>query len=194
MENAGYQVADFVRRFHPGSRVAVYAGVGNNGGDAVAAARRLHGWGFDVEVVPASREMEGPPAEEMRILESLDVPVVDGPVEGPDLVVDGLIGYGLDGEPRPPFDRLIREVNDHGAETVSIDVPSGVDADTGEAVEPHVEADSTVTLGLPKTGLEGCGSAGEVWLADIGIPSQVYREVGVSGPKMFLESSLTRVQ
>ncbi|MDY6774186.1 MAG: NAD(P)H-hydrate epimerase, partial [Candidatus Nanohaloarchaea archaeon] len=153
MENAGYQVAEFVRQELDAREVQVCAGPGNNGGDGLVAARRLHLWGFDVSLVLASEGGEGLAADELERLEGLEVPVLEEMGE-PDIVIDALIGYSLDGDPRPPFDRLIGEMNSSSATVVSVDIPSGVDADTGEERQPHVEADYTVTLALPFKGLE----------------------------------------
>ncbi|MDY6768780.1 MAG: NAD(P)H-hydrate epimerase [Candidatus Nanohaloarchaea archaeon] len=75
MRNAGYQVADFIRQEPDPGTVHVYAGTGNNGGDGLVAVRRLHLWGYDVSVVLASRDLDGIRAEELDILEMLDVPV-----------------------------------------------------------------------------------------------------------------------
>lgn len=190
MENAGYQVADLVRAEFDGS-VAVYAGGGNNGGDGLVAARRLHGWGFDVAVVPATREMDGPAGEALRTLERLDVPLHDDPVEA-DVAVDALLGLGLDGPPRDPFDGLVAAA-DTAARVVAVDVPTGVDADTGEAYDPHVDADVTLTLALPKTGLWECDACGDLYLADIGMPPAALRDIGVEPPRLFADRSRVRL-
>ncbi|MFB6294819.1 MAG: NAD(P)H-hydrate epimerase [Candidatus Nanohaloarchaea archaeon] len=193
MENAGYQVADFVRQVLDAETVHVYAGTGNNGGDALVAARRLHLWGYDVSVVLASCNLDGIRAEEHDILETLDIAIQDDPGGEADVVIDGLIGYNLDGAPRPPFDSLIAGINASDATVVSIDVPSGVDADTGEGMQPHVDADHTVTLALPFDGLDGYDAAGTVWAADISVPPAVYRRFGVDASTLFSEGSLVNV-
>ena len=94
-----------------------------------------------------------------------------------DIVVDALIGYGLTGPVREPAESLIRAVNRHGAPVVSLDVPSGVDATTGETLGDAVEPDRTVTLALPKTGLRN--RVEPVFLADIGIPRAVYERLDI---------------
>lgn len=192
MENAGYQVADLVRAEF-GGRVAVYAGPGNNGGDGLVAARRLHGWGFDVAVVLATREMDGPAGEALATLERLDVPLHDpGEEVEADVAVDALLGLGLDGPPREPFDRLVAAVNS-ADRVVAVDVPTGVDADTGEVYEPHVDADATVTLALPKQGLLDCPPCGDLHLADIGVPPAALRDLGIDPPRPFADRSRVRL-
>lgn len=191
MENAGYQIAEFIRSEIDPEGIAVYAGKGNNGGDALAAARRLHLWDYNVEVVLATRELDGIRKEELEILEELGVEVnVESAGKSYSVALEGLIGYNLNGEPRPPFDSMIEEVNQYDT-VVSIDLPTGVDADTGEKSSPVVEADYTVTLAMPKKGMNNENS-GEIWVADISIPPEAYREFGFSGD-IFEESSLVRL-
>lgn len=177
MENAGYQIAEFIRSEIDPEGITVYAGKGNNGGDALAAARRLHLWGYKVEVVLATRELDGIRKEELEILEELGVETSTGSAENNySVALEGLIGYNLKGDPRPPFDSMIEEINQH-EKVVSIDIPTGVDADTGEKANPVVEADYTVTLAMPKNGMTRENS-GEIWVADISIPPKAYEEFG----------------
>jgi NAD(P)H-hydrate epimerase len=191
MENAGYQIAEFIRsEIDPGG-VAVYAGKGNNGGDALAAARRLHLWGYSVEVVLATRELDGIRREELEILEELGVDInMEKAEKNYSVALEGLIGYNLNGDPRPPFDSMIQEINQQ-EKVISIDIPTGVDADTGEKSSPAVEADYTVTLAMPKKGMDEWNS-GEIWVADISIPPEAYKEFGFSGD-MFGRSSLVEL-
>lgn len=187
MENAGYQVAEFLRRFND-KKIVFYAGKGNNGGDALVAARRLALWSFDIEVV-APFKLKDRPAEEKEILEALGVKIRSEPVDA-DIAVDGLIGYNLEGPPRKPFPELIDAIN--SAETVvAIDVPTGVDANTGEKFSPHVQPDHTVTLAMPKTGIRE-ENAGEIWVADISVPPEAYRAFDVEPPS-FKNRSLVKL-
>lgn len=180
MENAGYQIAEFIRKELDSEGITVYAGKGNNGGDALVAARRLHLWGFNVEVLLASRELDGIRQEELDILEELGIDInLETAENNFSVALEGLIGYNLTGEPRPPFDSIIEEVN-HYDTIVSIDIPIGIDPDTGGATTPAVEPDYTVTLAAPFKGMNS-GNSGEIWVADISIPREAYREVGITG-------------
>ncbi len=191
MENAGYQLADFIRRkFGPDDSITVSVGKGNNGGDGLAAARRLHLWGFDVSVNLATRELDGIRREELEILEGLGVEVKVQEFSGADVVLDAMIGYNLEGELRPPFDSMVEDINSSGAEIVSIDIPSGVNPDTGEMVGEAVDPDHVVTLALPKQGLRQVDA--EIWIADISIPPEVYERFGVDVSGLFTEDSLVR--
>jgi NAD(P)H-hydrate epimerase len=182
MEAAGWQVA----RHCPG-RTAVLCGRGGNGGDGLAAARHLHRWGRLAAVACTDPDgLRGPAADEAQALRALGVPIAAEPdLGGADLVLDALLGTGIS---RPAGGRTadwIEAVNAAGRRVVAVDVPSGLDADTGEAAGPCVRADVTVTLGLPKPGLlaaAGPAHAGEVWVADIGIPFEALAAAGVSVP------------
>jgi NAD(P)H-hydrate epimerase len=184
MEAAGWQVARHCR-----GRTYVLCGRGNNGGDGLAAARHLHRWGRLAGVAcldPAA--LGGPAAEQARALRALGVPIADEPPAGlgdTTLIVDALLGTGLS---RPPAGRVaswIEMVNGSGRRVVAVDVPSGLDADTGVAAGPCTRATVTVTLGLPKPGLvtaDGPAHAGEVWVADIGVPVEAYATIGLTLP------------
>src|SRR5581483_9967537 len=134
MERAGRAVAELVLRDFAGSRkVTVLAGGGHNGGDARIAGGLLEESGRDVHVVDAK---------------------ADEPELGsPDVVVDGIFGTGFSGEPRSEAAALIERVNALGAPVVAVDVPSGVDASTGEVSGACVEAAATVTFHGEKVGL-----------------------------------------
>ncbi len=180
MENAGLQIAEFLRNEFEEESFTFYVGKGNNGGDALVAARRMHLWGYDVEVVLASEELDGIREGELEILKDLDVEInlesseTDHPV-----AVEGLIGYNLKGDPRPPFDSMIDEINSYET-PVSIDIASGLDADTGGRAEPCVRPDFTVTLAAPFEGMSEENS-GEVFVADIGVPPEAFEEFGFTG-------------
>ncbi len=207
MENAGRHLAHLVRmRFMEGdvggSTVTVLAGRGGNGGGAVAAARRIHLWGGQVRIVCLGppRDLEGATARQFRIVRELGIEVIDGePPDGAtEVVIDGLIGYSLRGDPRGRAADLIRWANAQPAPVVALDVPSGFDASSGTAREPVVSAASTLTLALPKTGmLEPMhkGVVGEVYLGDIGVPGEVYaRATGGAVPRsIFSRSDILRL-
>lgn len=114
------------------------------------------------------------------------------------LVVDGLIGYSLQGAPRGAAAALIRAANASGAPVLSLDVPSGIDATTGEAYEPTVRATATMTLALPKIGLgaaEARRYVGELYLADISVPPALYRRspLGLEAGHIFAPDDVVRL-
>lgn len=174
MEAAGWQIARFV-----GQRAAVVCGVGNNAGDGLAAARHLHRWGRLATVccVDASR-LRGAAARELDALRKVGVEVAGDLVLGDaEVVVDAIFGTGLGRAPEGRFAEWIEAINASGKPVISVDVPSGLDSDTGVAYAPCIRANVTITLGLPKPGLQG-----RVLVADIGVPFEAYAAVGVAVP------------
>jgi hydroxyethylthiazole kinase-like uncharacterized protein yjeF len=184
MEAAGWQVARHCR-----GRAYVVCGKGNNGGDGLAAARHLHRWGRLAGVACTDLAgLTGPAAEQARALTALGVPVAPSPAPGFEdakLVVDAILGTGLSRAPQGRAAEWIEAIEESGRRVVSVDVPSGLDADTGTVPGACLTASLTVTLGLPKPGLlvgDGPARAGEVWVADIGIPSEAYASLGIEVP------------
>jgi NAD(P)H-hydrate epimerase len=183
MEAAGWQVA----RFCPAATTVV-CGVGNNAGDGMAAARHLHRWGKLGRVccVDAAR-LQGAAAQELVALRRIGIEVSsDLRLDGAQAVVDALFGTGLSRPPAALFAKWIEAINSSQLRVISVDVPSGLDADSGVAYAPCVQAHTTVTLGLPKPGLlagDGPRLAGDVWVADIGVPFEAYAMVGAKVPQ-----------
>jgi len=182
MEAAGWQVARRCRE-----RAYVVCGRGNNGGDGLAAARHLHRWGRLAGVACTDAgALAGPAAEQAAALRALGVRIAAEPeLADAAVVVDALLGTGLS---RPAEGRMaawIAAINGCGRPVTAVDVPSGLDADTGRAPGACVRAAVTVTLGLAKPGLlaaDGPAHAGEVWVADIGVPNEAYAAIGVAVP------------
>ena len=204
MENAGLQLAEIVRRQlgEPlaGRRVALLAGSGNNGGGGLTAARRLSAWGAGVRVVlsgpPAA--LRGPPAKQLAVLTKIGVPIEQfaGGLPDHELLIDAIIGYSLQGAPRGAASEMIQACNRSPAPAVSLDVPSGVDVDSGQAAAVAVNAAATVTLALPKIGLLQSGErlyVGQLYLADIGVPPGLYSELGLDVPQLFDRGPLTLI-
>lgn len=189
MENAGRSLACLCRsRFLQGDprgkRVLVLAGRGGNGGGGLVCARHAHNWGADVVVKVTARAsaLSDASRHQLDILQvmGVQVEVATQEMEFPagDLVVDALVGYGLRGVPTGATASLIRAANASGFPVVSLDVPSGVDSTTGSVHDPAIRATATMTLALPKKGLRSKDArdyVGELYLADIGIPSQLYK-------------------
>ncbi|MGG1940018.1 NAD(P)H-hydrate dehydratase [Paenibacillus polymyxa] len=167
----------------------ILVGKGNNGGDGLVAARHLTDAGLRVTVVYAEppATLRGEAAAQRDIIAALDIPVIlygrdNLDLRGASGIVDALLGTGTQGPPREPYASLIREANASGAPIVSVDVPSGLDADTGALHEPCIHARVTVCLAYLKCGLAqypGTGNAGDVVVRYIGIPPGLARERGV---------------
>ena len=179
MERAGEGLADLVLSLESRGRVAVVCGKGNNGGDGLVCARLLRQKGLecDVLLLTAPEELSGDARTNLERL------VGPGPVEfapealrGAAVIVDAILGTGFSGPPRDPAVGAIRAINEGGdrAAVVACDVPSGVDASTGEVAGEAVVARATATFNAAKPGLwisPGKQHAGEVTVVDIGIPA-----------------------
>lgn len=205
MENAGRNFAELARHQMGGTvkghSVVVLCGSGNNGGGGMTAARHLHNWGADVVVALTKSvdEFRGIPAHQLDILQRMKIPILE-PASLPstvELILDAIIGYNLSGSPRGTAADLIRWANKQGVPILSLDTPSGLDVTSGLAHDPTIHATATLTLALPKQGLLNPQSAmyvGELYLADISVPSELYAKMGVTVPPLFAEQNIIRIE
>ena len=208
MENAGRQVVAAMESFFQDlaeRRVAVISGKGNNGGDGFVVARTLQQRGIDVSVFVVGKvaDIKGDARINIEILGRLGITVVEIGDEGQwelhfseisdhDLIVDALFGTGLKSALSGIYETVIADINGSGIPVVSIDMPSGMSADTHDLIGDCVDATVTVTLGAPKLPLilpPAEEKSGEVVIADIGIPAGIID--ALDGPRVEL---LTRDQ
>ena len=159
------------------------------------AARHLANRGAAVSVVPSSADHEMSPAaaHQLDIARRMGLDVTADPSPAK-LVVDALIGYSLHGDPVGRVAELIEWANAANAPVLALDVPSGLDATTGGAANPSVAATATLTLALPKLGLLSAQQVGELYLADISVPSVVYKRMGILVPNLFTEDGLIELR
>lgn len=201
MEKAGSAVAEvascYTSEIFPD--VALLIGKGNNGGGALVASRYLANKGARLQVILAAPEDElgsvpkkqlevlrgchpGTPVHDMSMISSDNLP----PMPDCDLIIDGLIGYNIEGDPREPISTLINLANGAEVPTISVDLPSGMHPDTGEPAGPTVLSAATVTLAAPKKGFQNPNAhqyLGEMYMADIGIcPSLITK---IIEPELF---------
>lgn len=183
MENAGRNLARLVLDLASPKSVAVAAGSGGNGGGGLVAARHLANAGVEVMVTttrPRS-ELQGAAAHQLDILRRMGVEV-DDEIGDAAVIVDAVIGYSLKGAPGGRSRHLIEAINARDATVVSLDVPSGLDASTGEKPGIAVKADATLTLALPKIGMRHAPTVGDLYLADISVPRSVSAAFGSPSP------------
>ncbi|MDD4168756.1 MAG: NAD(P)H-hydrate dehydratase [Desulfotomaculaceae bacterium] len=189
MENAGRQVVEVIRQVLGNVRgkvVTVFVGKGNNGGDGFVIARHLSNMGAEVKVLALAdvKEIKGDAAVNLEIWQKMGQGVyslhqIDGinivrlVLMNTDLIVDAIYGTGFHGKMRERVGRIVEVLNGSGKPIVAVDIPSGLEADTGRAHGPCIQAAHTVTFALPKLGLilePGADYAGELHVADISIP------------------------
>ncbi|KAF5431364.1 NAD(P)H-hydrate epimerase [Candidatus Methanophagaceae archaeon] len=204
MENAGANIADEIRKrftakgngYAEHVKVTILAGKGNNGGDAFAAARHLHR-GYDVKIILIGRSKDLRTEETSRnwqilkdsghdlteITDSSELKAEKTVFDSSDVLIDAILGTGVKGAIREPEATAIDLINGAKAFVVAVDVPSGLDPDTGEA-ETAVRANLTVTFHRAKKGLLNSDSVGELVVADIGIPDGMARLTGPGDVRM----------
>ena len=191
MENAGRNVAtEIASRFSREQKIAIFCGLGGNGGDGFVAARHLLSQGFKVAVVLAGKGADirheaalknwyalQPLRASIQIQEVTDssaIPLVDAPI-----VVDALLGTGTKGKLKPPMTQIVEYVNMLNAFKIAVDVPTGIDSDTGEVLGNAVKANVTITFHKAKTGLYYAKKyVGELIVKDIGLPEELEQFAG----------------
>jgi NAD(P)H-hydrate epimerase len=192
MENAGRGAAELLIRLGVSGRVVICAGRGNNGGDGFVIARHLENQGVDVRVLlfADSQKLEGDAATNFRILRAAQTPVFEyqsatkldtwaADILSAAWIVDALLGTGMQGAVREPTATVIHHINNAGVPVLAVDLPSGLDCDTGQPLGVCVRATHTATFVARKLGFDAPGAqqfTGEVHVVDIGVPqSQLSR-------------------
>jgi len=205
MENAGRSFAELARRHLrgalSGSSVVILCGSGNNGGGGMTAARRLHNWGANITVAltKSKEDLRGIPALQLDILKRMKIPIIEPNSPLPltcDLILDAIIGYSLSGPPSGVAKDFIHWANMQNAPILALDTPSGLDVTNGMAHEPTIRAAATLTLALPKQGLllpAAKEFVGDLYLADISVPPEIYTLMGIPVPKLFEREDIIRI-
>ncbi len=183
MERAGLAVAARLQELNSTRKVVVLAGSGNNGGDGLVAGRELFNRGWHVQVFMLAKDDKLSPdcLAQLRIVRKMGLAVeFRSKIESKDLhsavVIDAILGTGLNKPVRPPVSGIIRFLNSSSVPVVSVDIPSGISSDNGRIMGEAVMADATVTFGLPKIGHylhPGAGNAGRLFIEDIGFPREL---------------------
>ncbi len=186
----------------------VLVGKGNNGGGGLVAARHLANAWAQVTVALAAEpdELSEVPGRQLGTLQRMGIDGSDRSTSlaelsallaDTDLVLDALVGYSLSGAPREPVASFIRAANATSAPRLSLDIPSGLEGDSGIPQEPCFRANTTLTLAWPKTGLLTEAArpyVGDLYLADISVPEPVYRAVGVKSGQVFARGPILGVE
>ncbi len=193
MENAARGVADAVLELRPfDGPVALVCGPGNNGGDGLAAARILSNADVVVRIIVVAGSDPYPPESDasvhLRVARKVGLSLAVGleprHLEGCDIVVDALFGTGLDRALSGPFLEAVEAINAASASVVAVDIPSGLDADTGTILGDAVKASITATMVAPKAGFfagEGPAHTGRIRIVDIGVPPALVERIA-AGP------------
>ena len=198
MENAGRGCVETICNFGIQGRVVIVCGKGNNGGDGFVIARHLDGLGYDVHVIWLRSSDPKTPLQKMSMAakvnlafvfrsnirhtslgEKVDFSNFDRLIAGADWIVDALLGTGATGNPRQPISGMIERLNACSAKKLAVDLPSGLDCDSGIPGNPTFRADHTCTFVAPKVGFANPAAKeflGTVSVHDIGVPRKLLEE------------------
>jgi len=198
MENAGRGVSEEVMKELSGKgKVVIVCGKGNNGGDAITCARHLMNNDIDLEIflIGKTEELKGDAKTNYEIIRKMGALVRELSFESMEffekqleyavIIVDGIFGTGLSREIREPYKTVIEKIKASGKSVISVDVPSGLNATTGEVLGTCIKAKKTVTMAFPKTGFkkkQGPEFIGELIVKDISIPKELLDEISIFKP------------
>jgi NAD(P)H-hydrate epimerase len=193
MENAGRGCADVLCNLGIEGRVVICCGKGNNGGDGFVIARHLELRDVDVKVLvwgdpptsppDAARNFDTLKWSEIALVEfgdSLDREQLKRELDGANWLVDALLGTGARGDPQPPLDLVVTELNEQNARKLAIDIPTGLDCDSGQPSSITLRADHTCTFVAQKAGFQFASARpflGNLHVIDIGVPKKLLREM-----------------
>ena len=191
MENAGGSIAqEIVSRFANDRKIVIFCGLGGNGGDGFVAARHLLAAGFKVDIILLGKKRDINHESSSKNWESLEslqneiclLEISDSsalPKVEADLVIDALLGTGTKGKLKPPIFQAVELINSMKAYKIAVDVPTGIDADTGEVLGVAVKANLTITFHKGKAGLkEAKKNVGELVVKEIGLPPEMEQFAG----------------
>jgi len=211
MENAGFNLALLAKKMSGGSvldkNICITVGGGNKGGTGLVCARHLSNWGAEVTclLVKSVSDFNVSAAQQLETVRHLPVSVVAMGMfikyiewDKCRLIIDAMIGAGLHGEPDTKVSHVIDHINATQGRVLSLDTPSGLNPCTGYVCESTVQADSTLTLALPKQGLlkpEARHYVREIYLGDISVPPLLYRQLGLCiDQSVFRENTIVPYQ
>lgn len=207
MENAGRNLAELALRLE-NNNFAVLIGNGNNGGGGLVAARHLINRGKKVSAILAGDidSFKETPEKQHQILSKITKNVISFEknktkarkiIKDSNLILDCLLGYSLNGNPKGNIAELIKIVNESKKSVLSLDAPSGLNLDNGTAFDPCIMADATMTLALPKKGFLNVRAnkySGRLYLADISVPKIVYDRIGIKTGPIFNKGPIIRIR
>jgi NAD(P)H-hydrate epimerase len=199
MELAAFQMARLIRQTQKidNQTILILAGKGNNGADAIASARFLANWNAKPMIItPKSTNPHS--QHHLHLAKQLKIPIHSSLqlIKQPAIIIDGLLGYSIKGLVRQPYQDWINYINQANLPVYSLDIPSGLDPDTGKPHGLAVKATYTLTLAYPKKGLfkkPAQPYIGQLYLADIGIPKAVYQQLKLNYKNLFTQSSIIKL-
>jgi len=188
MENAGNNLANLVSKLYPNcENIVCFAGGGGNGGGTLVAARHLKVKGYNVSVNLVSKEqnMINESDAELDTLRHMGVEIREhhNSWESSDLVIDGMVGYNINGKLKSSLADLCIKLSNSGIPIISNDIPSGLHPDKGYIDKACIHANQTLTIALPKKGMMGkhlINVVGDIYLGNISVPASLYAKLEIA--------------
>jgi len=194
MENAGLGLAMMAAKvvdYSITKKIVILVGKGNNGGDGLVVARHLHNFGYDVRVILSNNISREVPLQQLQILRKIKVPIyyysikksknndkINDIINDSNLIVDTLLGYNAIGNPYGAIKELIKLANMSKGKILAVDLPSGLNPDTGKVNEPCIKADFTLMLSYPKKGLlKARRFTGKLYISYLTIPKDLNKKL-----------------
>ena len=190
MENAGYQLAKLASKLvEPGSNIEMGIGIGNNGGGGLVAARRLVAWGYNVYLDFPDIKLSELPLKQASRAVAFGAEI--GRIQMPDLFIDCYFGFSQRLPLPEAYNKRIHEINQYLCKRLSLDIPSGLTEE--ESDHPFIFSDVVCALGAPKKVLNNPELTAKVFVADIGLPTQAFTDLGFENDLPFHENSLVQL-
>jgi NAD(P)H-hydrate epimerase len=182
MENTGRILSQLLWDLKKPRSVTILVGPGNNGGGGLVAARYLHNKRVHVEVVLSTDKLKKVPQQHLETCKALGIKITKEIESTPDVMIDALLGYNASGAPKGKIAKLVMQANNLNVPVLSLDVPTGFNLQSGKSFLPSFVDSLVLTLGMPKQHMENIK---RVYVADIGIPREVFAKVGINGQYKF---------
>ena len=200
MDKAGMMLAEFTRQEYPKSKnVIICCGKGNNGGDGISSSRFLLNFGYNPTIFLVTDKIKNSPKLNLVIAKKLGVHVfsslkkLEEEIIKSDLIIDCLIGYNLNDEPKGKFKKVIDTMNKSKKPIIACDIPSGIDADKGIINKTYIKSESILFLSLPKIGCKDKEVKSKKYVADIGVPKKLYPMIGLKEENYFEKNNIIRI-
>jgi NAD(P)H-hydrate epimerase len=200
MELAGFNTAELSRRILKRvskKHIVILCGKGNNGGDGLCAARYLYNWRAKVTIFLITDDLKAEPLHHLNIIKKTSIPIIkalnqlENKLSTSDLIIDALLGYNINGPPRPRFAKAIELANTSKKPILSVDIPSGMTPE-GLCQNPCINPSYTLALSLPKQGSK-TGNFGINYIADMGVLPEVFKDLKIKVPNIFKDDFIVKI-
>lgn len=191
MELAGWHMLSVFNdlKIDKDKNILIVCGRGNKGGDGLSAARHLTNYGYNVSIILLSKNLKPDSQHHLELLQKIDLDILfyednkniaKNKIDLSDVIIDALLGYHLEGNPREDYAEVINIIGKTKTKVIAYDMPSGIDATTGQCLESCIKAHVTLSLALAKKVFDtnhGLEKSGKIYVADIGIPGFLYDKI-----------------